>query len=209
MTRSDWSCWRSAWWLVTMLLGAGLAGCSGTREGSAGRAQDPRHEAQPRIIETVATDSGSSSASVKRGKQLFDTLGCTACHMVNGQGGRVGPDLSNEAAKGRSRPWLTTQIRTPKANDPQTTMPAYGSLSDEQVNDLVDYLLSLSTAPDRRPAKVLPPDRQKSAARRCLRQRLPSWQPEGKCGPGAAGNVTISARPRSTAMPNGPWRFTT
>ncbi|MCL5281080.1 MAG: c-type cytochrome [Planctomycetes bacterium] len=147
MTLSDWNCWRPVRWLVTVLvIGAGFAGCPGTRDGPAGTARDPTDQAQPRI-ETVAANSGPSSASVKRGKQLFDTLGCTACHMVNGQGGRVGPDLSDEAAKGHSRSWLTTQIRTPKANDPQTIMSAYGSLSDEQVNDLVDYLLTLSTAP--------------------------------------------------------------
>jgi mono/diheme cytochrome c family protein len=148
MTRSDGSHWRSMGWLITsLLLGAGFAGCSGTREGPAGRAQDPTHQAPPRMMETVATESGPSSAGVQRGQHLFDTLGCTGCHMVNGKGGRVGPDLSDEAAKGHSRSWLTTQIRTPKANDPQTIMPAYGSLSDEQVNDLVDYLLTLSTAP--------------------------------------------------------------
>ena len=146
MTLSDWSHWRSMWWLVTsLLLGAGFAGCSGTREGPTGTARDPTRKAQP-SVETVAADSGSSSAGVKRGKQLFDTLGCTACHMVDGQGGRVGPDLSDEAGKSRSRPWLITQIRNPKANDPQTTMPSYDSLSDEQVNDLTDYLLSLATA---------------------------------------------------------------
>ena len=205
MTRSDWSCWRSARRLVTMLLlGAGLAGCSGTRAGPAGRAQDPKHEAQPRIVETIATDSGSSSAGVKRGKQLFDTLGCTACHMVNGQGGRVGPDLSNEAAKGRSRPWLTTQIRTPKANDPQTTMPAYGSLSDEQVNDLVDYLLSLSTALGSQTGKgpaARPPEIGGQAAPAAAASVVAAG---GEMWARHAGNVTISARPRSTATPNGP-----
>ncbi|MGE5295501.1 MAG: c-type cytochrome [Solirubrobacterales bacterium] len=80
------------------------------------------------------------SAAAQRGKQLYDTLGCQACHMVNGQGGTTGPDLSNEGAKGRSREWLTAQIRNPKANNPQTVMPAYGQLTDENVADLVEYL---------------------------------------------------------------------
>lgn len=155
MTRSDWNHWRSMSWLVTaLLLGAGLAGCSGTREGPAATTRGPTREAQV-SIETVATDGGSAPASVKRGKQLFDTLGCTGCHMVNGQGGRVGPDLSDEANKGRSRPWLTTQMRNPKANNPPTTMPSYDSLSDEQVNDLTDYLLSLSTATEPQANKSL------------------------------------------------------
>ena len=48
-------------------------------------------------------DPNSSSASVESGKELFVTLGCTGCHVVNGKGGLAGPDLSNEANKGRSR----------------------------------------------------------------------------------------------------------
>ncbi len=90
-------------------------------------------------------DPNSSSASVESGKGLFVTLGCMGCHVVNGKGGLAGSDLSNEANKGRSREWLETKIRNPKADDPQTLMPAYATLSDEQVNDLVDYMLSLRT----------------------------------------------------------------
>jgi len=80
-----------------------------------------------------------------QGKQLFDKVGCLGCHAVNGQGGKVGPDLSNIANAGHSRQWLRTQIRDPKAHDPQTAMPAFNNLSDQQVNDLVDYLETLST----------------------------------------------------------------
>ena len=54
--------------------------------------------------------------------------------------------MSNEADKGRSRQWLRTQIRSPKENAPQSIMPPYGNLSDTDVTDLVDYLLSLSAA---------------------------------------------------------------
>ena len=56
-------------------------------------------------------------------------------------GGAVGPNLSNEANAGHSRQWFSTQI-----HDPQTLMPAYGTLTDKQVSDIVSYLLSLSTA---------------------------------------------------------------
>ena len=84
-------------------------------------------------------------SGVEKGKHLFDTRGCMGCHAVKGKGGNVGPDLSNEANAGHSRQWLSTQIRDPKKNDPQTLMPAFDTLSDSQVNDLVSYLLSLST----------------------------------------------------------------
>jgi len=67
------------------------------------------------------------------------------CHAVNGQGGSVGPDLSNEGNSGRSDQWLATQIRNPTQNDPQTVMPAFDNLASQQVDDLVDYLKSLKT----------------------------------------------------------------
>jgi sulfur oxidation c-type cytochrome SoxX len=94
---------------------------------------------------SAPSPSLSLSASAKQGKQLFTNVGCLGCHMVNGQGGKVGPDLSNIANAGHSRQWLKTQIQNPKSHDPQTAMPAFNKLSDQQVSDLVDYMETLST----------------------------------------------------------------
>ncbi|RQW88004.1 MAG: hypothetical protein EHM79_06695, partial [Geobacter sp.] len=57
---------------------------------------------------------------------------------------RVGPDLSGEGQKGRSKEWLRTQIRNPKEHDPRSAMPANSALNDQQVHQLVAYLLSLT-----------------------------------------------------------------
>ncbi len=84
------------------------------------------------------------NGGVTRGQKLFETLGCMGCHTVNGKGGNVGPDLTDEGNKGRTRQWLTTQIENPRTNDPQTIMPAFTNMTNEQVNDLVDYLMSLT-----------------------------------------------------------------
>lgn len=86
----------------------------------------------------------SSQASVfeKAGAKLFSSQGCLACHTIGGQGGDVGPNLSSEGAKGRSDDWLSKQIRDPKAHNPSTAMPAFDSLSDKQVNNLVNFLQS-------------------------------------------------------------------
>jgi mono/diheme cytochrome c family protein len=83
------------------------------------------------------------STSAQQGAKLFQNLGCSGCHRVNGTGGAAGPDLSHEALRGRSRQWLSTQIQDPKAHDSNTIMPAFASLSGRQMNQLVDYLLSL------------------------------------------------------------------
>jgi ubiquinol-cytochrome c reductase cytochrome b subunit len=81
--------------------------------------------------------------AVRAGAQLFQSLRCSGCHQVNGEGGSIGPDLSGEGLRGRTHDWLAIQIRSPKAHDPSSIMPAFGTLSDRDVNDLADYLLSL------------------------------------------------------------------
>jgi len=47
-----------------------------------------------------------------KGKKIFESAGCSSCHMVKGIGGRLGPDLSRAAAS-RSLSYLTDSIRQP------------------------------------------------------------------------------------------------
>jgi ubiquinol-cytochrome c reductase cytochrome b subunit len=87
--------------------------------------------------------STAPSPGAKQGAQLFASLGCGGCHTVNGVGGTLGPNLSNEGDMGRTRQWLEAQIRAPRSHDPQSIMPAFDKLGDQQLNELIDYLLSL------------------------------------------------------------------
>jgi ubiquinol-cytochrome c reductase cytochrome b subunit len=98
-------------------------------------------------ITAQVTVSSQASASVKTGADLFSSQGCIACHKVNGQGGNIGPNLSNIGSQGLSDQWLITQIRDPKAHDPSTAMPSFSSLSDQQVKNLVDFLQSMGGSP--------------------------------------------------------------
>jgi mono/diheme cytochrome c family protein len=84
------------------------------------------------------------------GKKLYDAQGCVACHAIGGSGGKIGPDLSNEGNKGHSETWLITQLRAPKTYKSDTLMPAYPSLTDKEVKELVGYLLALSS--EKKPA---------------------------------------------------------
>jgi len=151
--------------LISVFLGLMLASCESTYDRDRMAAPDPGERTDPPrgtanlgpqtptsafgspipigISSHAAQESGVSRAAAKRGQQLFQSSGCIGCHTVNGQGGKVGPDLSDEGNAGHSAQWLKTQIRNPKAHDPQTTMPAFDKLTGQQVNDLVDYLESL------------------------------------------------------------------
>jgi len=95
-------------------------------------------------VESSAAVPTVQSMNIGMGKALYQSQGCTACHMIDGSGGSIGPDLSGQGQKGRSKEWLRTQIRNPKEHDPRSVMPANSALNDQQVGQLVDFLLSLS-----------------------------------------------------------------
>ena len=61
------------------------------------------------------------------GRQLYATLGCAACHVINGQGGTVGPALSDIGAM-RGAAYLRQSIVDPAAELPRGTLavPARG-----------------------------------------------------------------------------------
>jgi len=64
-----------------------------------------------RSVEKKATAAETGNAA--HGKELFyGTAGCGTCHMVNGKGGRLGPDLSSTGAS-RSVEYLDESVRRP------------------------------------------------------------------------------------------------
>ena len=88
------------------------------------------------------------------GKTLFNAQGCSACHTFKPAGAtaKVGPDLDNLAAdaakanRGTTEEYAAESIKDPSAyvvpGYPNGVMPAFTSLSDKQVGDLVAFLLS-------------------------------------------------------------------
>lgn len=64
-----------------------------------------------------------SEGDVAQGERIFDTKGrCRECHMVNGRGGILGPDLSNIAGE-RSLKFLQESLMTAKPHIPQGYQP--------------------------------------------------------------------------------------
>jgi ubiquinol-cytochrome c reductase cytochrome b subunit len=79
------------------------------------------------------------SDEVRRAAIVFGRY-CASCHMIDGEGGAVGPDLTHVGAKHDAaylRPW----IAQPDAIDPAASMPAFGEfLSDEEMTAIVNDL---------------------------------------------------------------------
>jgi ubiquinol-cytochrome c reductase cytochrome b subunit len=82
------------------------------------------------------------SASALRGKNNYNNFGCTSCHTMSGNGGKVGPDLTNEEQRGHTKSWIIVQIKNPQMHNPKSPMPPFALLDSTQVSDLADYLLS-------------------------------------------------------------------
>jgi ubiquinol-cytochrome c reductase cytochrome b subunit len=67
---------------------------------------------------------------------------CVGCHVIDGDGGDEGPELSTAGSK-HDLATLRTWIEDPEAVDPLADMPAFGDrLSSEQLDAIAAYLAS-------------------------------------------------------------------
>jgi mono/diheme cytochrome c family protein len=92
---------------------------------------------------TVPTGEASDSPAWE-GFAVFRSE-CVACHAINGEGGKVGPELNLPRSIVEYRP--AEQIKA-YVRDPQsfryTSMPAHPHLSDTQLDGLVAYFRAMS-----------------------------------------------------------------
>lgn len=118
------------------------------------KAEVERHLAQGGAtpIPVPGAEVAESATPEQKGRALFVSKGCVACHTVEGvpgATGKVGPDLTTIA----SRPQiagvventpdnLKRWLKNPPALKPGTAMPNLG-LTDEEVENLVAFLLTL------------------------------------------------------------------
>lgn len=56
---------------------------------------------------------------------------------------RQGPDLTHVASRINSRDWHILHLKNPRALNPGTLMPSFAYLSDQELDDLAAYLLTL------------------------------------------------------------------
>jgi len=82
-------------------------------------------------IRSVEKKPGTVSGDAKHGRELFyGNAGCATCHMFDGKGGRLGPDLT-AAGTSRSMEYLAESIRNPSRRLAQGISEAMKEFSAE------------------------------------------------------------------------------
>ena len=80
--------------------------------------------------------------------QLMHDLRCFTCHMINGHGGDMAPDLTWEGTAVQ-REWLTQFLKNPETLRPALIrrMPKF-NLTDAEINTLADYMMTVYQTPE-------------------------------------------------------------
>jgi putative heme-binding domain-containing protein len=82
-------------------------------------------------IRSVEKKPGVANGDAKHGRELFyGTAACGTCHMFQGKGGRVGPDLTG-AGMARSSEYLVESVRNPSRRLAQGLIEAMKEFSTE------------------------------------------------------------------------------
>ncbi len=100
---------------------------------------------QPLTASKVANTSNAAPAV--SGVSVFQDKGCSACHVVSGQGGQSGPDLSHIASQpydalANTPEFLRQYLENPRAQKVDALMPAI-PMSAAERDTLVQYLMTL------------------------------------------------------------------
>jgi len=97
-----------------------------------------------RAPEEAAAESGGPLTSIQRaGRALYQSQQCGGCHLIAGQGGEEGPDLTAVGLR-HSAGWLHSFLESPSRFHAESRMPAYGppALTHQEIEELAQYLAS-------------------------------------------------------------------
>lgn len=75
------------------------------------------------------------------GAMVYKANQCGTCHMVNGEGMKIGPELNGLYLR-KSKEWVKEHLQNPQAHTPDSLMPSY-KLSPSDMDQLLTYLFSI------------------------------------------------------------------
>jgi len=84
-------------------------------------------------------DEVDSESVIALGEKVFNSAGCMACHQIGLVGNNIGPSLSNAAMRYQPEQ-LLKKLNEPQSLVPNSMMPSYAYLSDDEKEALVAYI---------------------------------------------------------------------
>ena len=91
----------------------------------------------------LAAAAGMGGKEQSRGQQIYQSQGCSGCHTMNGIGGTSGPDLTSIGKTRNNVEWHMKHLKDPRSVVPNSAMPPYSGLSDDDLKSLAAYLVTL------------------------------------------------------------------
>ena len=103
-------------------------------------------------LSALACEEPAATEPAARGRQVYRKLDCARCHVIDGEGGRLGPDLSHIGGEAATRkPGMTDEdyIRESVVSPGAYVVPGYNDvmprglardLSPADLDALVRYL---------------------------------------------------------------------
>src|SRR3989344_407055 len=92
-------------------------------------------------LAACSSQTSDMEKQIAIGKAHFQGFGCTTCHVVGGEGGALGPDLTFIGFR-KSPEWINMWLEKPEGWKHNTLMPNF-HLNEPIRNSLVAYLSSL------------------------------------------------------------------
>jgi len=89
----------------------------------------------------LATAAGVAGKALSAGQLVYQLQGCSNCHSINGIGGNIAPDLTNEGEK-RDHDWLFGHFKDPQKYTKNSAMPPV-TASEEELGQLTAYMMTL------------------------------------------------------------------
>jgi predicted CXXCH cytochrome family protein len=120
---------------------AGWETCAGCHRAEAQAFAKTPHAPGEALPTSPAAPAAGMSASAAAGKKIFDDMVCMGCHTLGGQGGEGGGALDDVGVR-RTRAELMDRMTKRRAGTIMPTLPP--ETSNEQISNLVDYLMTLT-----------------------------------------------------------------
>jgi mono/diheme cytochrome c family protein len=99
------------------------------------------------ILGMTLAATGTASAQVEKGKEIFTVQKCTICHAVGGEGNKKGPldGIGSKLSADEIREWITNapEMAAKAKADRKPPMKPVTTLTKDELDALVAYVSSL------------------------------------------------------------------